>query len=66
MWTLLGRLRAFSFHKLNGLLFDCLDALRGAVLLLVFQVTLEEELDLLRRNAQVDHAIEQRPARRRG
>lgn len=54
---------AFRFHELHGLLFDCLDALRGAVLLLVLQVALEEELDLFHRNAQVDDAIEKLPAR---
>lgn len=54
---------AFRFHKLNGLLFDCLDALWGAVLLLVLQVALEEELDLFHRNAQMDHAIKKLPAR---
>ena len=37
---------AFSFHKLHCLLFDCLDALWGAMLLFVLQVALEEELDL--------------------
>lgn len=41
-----GSFEAFRFDKLDGLLFDCLDALRGAVLLLVLQVALEEELDL--------------------
>lgn len=41
-----GCLVAFSFHKLYGLLLHGLDALRGAVLLLVLQVALEEELDL--------------------
>lgn len=47
VWSLVGSLCAFSFHKLHGLLFDSLDALRGAELLLVLQVALEEELDLL-------------------
>lgn len=46
IWSLFGSLVAFSFHKLYGLLLDCLDALRGAMLLLVLQVALEEELDL--------------------
>lgn len=46
IWSLFSSVSAFSFHKLHGLLFDCLDALRGAVLLLVLQVALEEELDL--------------------
>lgn len=54
---------AFAFHELQSLLLDFLDALRGAVLLLVLQVALEEKLDLLHRNAQVDHAVEQRPGR---
>lgn len=59
LWALF----AFRFHKLHGLLFDRLDALWGAVLLLVLQVALEEELDLFHRNAQVDHAIKKLPAR---
>ncbi len=61
IWSLVGSLGAFCFHKLHGLLFDCLDALRGAVLLLVFQVALEEELDLFHRNTQVYHTIKERP-----
>lgn len=61
-WSLVGGLGAFGFHKLHGLLFDCLDALWGAMLLLVLQVALEEELDLLRRNTEVDHTIKERPA----
>lgn len=56
-----GSVGAFSLHKLHGLLLDRLDALGGAVLLLVLQVALEEELDLLHREAQVDHAVKQRP-----
>lgn len=60
--SLVGSLCAFSFHKLHGLLFDCLDALRGAVLLLVLQVPLEEKLDLFHWNTQMDHAIKERPA----
>lgn len=59
--SLVGSLGAFSFHKLHGLLFDCLDALWGAVLLLVLQVALEEELDLFHWNAQVDHTIKECP-----
>lgn len=58
-----GSFRTFSFHKLHSFVFDILDALRCAVLLLVLQVTLEEELDLLGRNAEVDHPIEERPER---
>lgn len=53
---------AFCFHELHGLLFDRLDALRGAVLLLILQVALEEELDLLHGNAEVDRPIEDGPA----
>lgn len=44
--SLLGSFIAFRFHKLHGLLFDCLDALWGAVLLLILQIALKEELDL--------------------
>lgn len=62
IWSSVCSLRAFSFHKLHGLLFDGLDALRSAVLLLVLQVALEEELDLFHRDAQVDHTIKERPA----
>lgn len=47
VWSLVGSISAFSLNKLYGLLFDCLDALWGAMLLLVLQVALEEELDLL-------------------
>lgn len=61
IWSLFSSISAFSFHKLHGLLFDCLDALRGAVLLLVLQVALEEELDLFHRDAQVDDAVKQCP-----
>lgn len=46
VWSSFGSFIAFRFHKLYGLLFDCLDALWGAVLLLVLQIALEEELDL--------------------
>lgn len=60
--SLFSSIGAFSFHKLHGLLFDCLDALRGAVLLLVLQVALEEELDLFNRDTQVDDAVKQCPA----
>lgn len=52
---------AFIFHKLQSLFFNCLDALRSAVLLLVLQVALEEKLYLLHGNAEVDHSIEQSP-----
>lgn len=62
IWSLVGSISAFSLNKLHGLLFDGLDALRGAVLLLVLQVALEEELDLLHRHTQVDDAIKERPA----
>lgn len=58
-----GTFCTFSFHKLHGFVFDGLDALGRAVLLLILQVTLEEELDLLGRNAEVDHPIEERPER---
>lgn len=64
VWSLVGSLCAFGFHKLHRLLFDGLDALRRAVLLLVLQEALEEELDLLHRHTQVDHAIKERPAGR--
>lgn len=62
IWSLFGSIAAFSFHKLHGLLFDCLDALRRAMLPLVLQVALEEELDLFHRDTQVDHAIKECPA----
>lgn len=60
--SLAGSLGAFSLHVLQGLLLDRLDALWRAVLLLVFQVALEEEFDLLHRHAQVDHTVKQCPA----
>lgn len=46
VWSSFGSFSAFRFHKLYGLLFDCLDALWSAVLLLVLQIALKEELDL--------------------
>lgn len=61
VWSLVCSVGAFSFHKLHGLFFDCLDALRSAVLLLILQVALEEELNLLHRHTQVDHSIKERP-----
>lgn len=63
IWSLFGSINTLGFDKLHGLLFDCLDALRGAVLLLVLQVALEEEFDLFHRNTQMDHAIKKLPAR---
>lgn len=62
IWSLAGSLCAFCFHELHGFLFDCLDALWGAVLLLVLQVAFEEELDLFHWNTQVDHTIKESPA----
>lgn len=61
VWSLTG-LAAFGLHKLHSLLLDRLDALWGAVFLLILQVALEEELDLLHRHAEVDDAVEQGPA----
>lgn len=64
MWICsFGSFNALGFNKLYRLLFDCLDALRGAVLLLVLQVPLEEEFDLFHRNTQMDDAIKNLPAR---
>lgn len=65
VWFLLGSLCAFSFHKLHGLFFHCLDALRGAMLLFILQVALEEELDLFHCNTKVNHPIKECPARDR-
>ena len=55
-------LSSLSLHKLQSLRFHGLDTLWCAMFLLIFQVALEEELDLLHRNAQVDHTIKERPA----
>lgn len=62
---LIFSLFAFIFHKLQSLFLDGLDALRGAVFLLVLQVALEEKLDLLHRNAQADDSVEQSPERQK-
>lgn len=42
-----GSLCAFRLHKFHCLFFDLLDALRGAMFLLIFQITLEKELYFL-------------------
>lgn len=56
--------RALGLHILQGLRLDSLHVLLSAVLLLVIQVTLEEELHLLRGQAQMDDAFKDVPMRK--